>query len=97
VSKDPRSSARAAEGPGDYRDQHSADLALRLVSELGPDWCEDHPVQQARRAARTEDQLLVFRLGKICPQNSEGGGANLIEAATEPIPSLRRIDSDPRH
>src|SRR5215218_3113911 len=89
--------ARAAEGAGHDRDKQSLDLLLGLVSELGPYWCEDQPVQHSGHATRAKDQVLVFGATNVCLQHPNDIRTDPTEPCTEPIPSLGRVDSDPRH
>src|SRR4051794_4909426 len=88
---------RAAESPGEYRHEQALDLLLGLVRELGADGCEDQPVQHSGCAASAEDQLLALDIREVRVKHAHEIGPNPIEAGGEPIPFLRRIDSDPRH
>jgi hypothetical protein len=57
---------------------------------------ERRAVQQPCHAARAEDQLLVFDPRNVCLQRREEIATNPIEPGVEPIPSLWRVDCDPR-
>src|SRR4051795_4331543 len=89
--------AHAAEGAGHDRDKQSLDLLLGLLPELNPYWCEGQPIQHSGHATRAKDQLLVFDTTNVCLQHPNDIGTDPIEPCTEPIPSLGRVYSDPRH
>src|SRR5581483_3043441 len=82
----------AAKGSGQNRHEHPLDLVLRATPELTPERREHQPVQQAGGTTNPEDELPIVDVGKVGPENLDDSATDAVEAGTEPIPALRRIE-----